>query len=82
MFAHVNQAVRASQCATVEGVTAAIFDFGGVMTEPIFRRPRVIDSRLVELAAFFLPDGAADPFDAAGEVLRRLLPLATRAKAG
>lgn len=56
MFACVNPAVRTSQCATVEGVTAAIFDFGGVMTEPIFRRPRDVDPRLVELAAFFLQE--------------------------
>ena len=40
----------------VEAVTAAIFDFGGVMTEPVFRRPRDVDSRLVELAAFFLQE--------------------------
>ena len=40
----------------VEAVTAAIFDFGGVMTEPVFRRPRDVDARLVELAAFFLQE--------------------------
>jgi putative hydrolase of the HAD superfamily len=40
----------------VEAVTAAIFDFGGVMTEPVLRRPRDVDPRLIELAVFFLQE--------------------------
>ena len=37
-------------------IRGAIFDFGGVMTEPVFRRPDNVHADMLGLAAFFLSE--------------------------
>jgi len=51
----------------VDRARAAIFDFGGVMTEPIFRRPVGLPREYVDLARYFLTESLAAYGDRQGD---------------
>jgi putative hydrolase of the HAD superfamily len=50
--------VSAALSPEARQIRGVILDFGGVMTEPVFRRPRDLAPELIELGVFFLREAA------------------------